>query len=71
MISWIFVLICILSGLGFVGNGFVIYFIVVKKWFYLLINVFIVFFVVVDFCVGFVILLFICVSKNILVYYSL
>ena len=63
MTSWIFVLTCILSGLGLAGNGFVIYFIAVKKRLHSSTNAFIVSLAVADFCVGFFTIPFTCVRK--------
>lgn len=71
MTSWIFVLTCILSGLGLVGNGFVIYLIAVKKRLHSSTNAFIVSLAVADFCVGFFTIPFTCVLKNTSAYHSL
>jgi len=71
MTSWIFALTCILSGLGLLGNGFVIYFIAVKKRLHSSTNAFIVSLAVADFCVGFFTIPFTCVRKNISGYHNL
>jgi len=70
MTSWIFALTCILSGLGLLGNGFVIYFIAVKKRLHSSTNAFIVSLAVADFCVGFFTIPFSYVRKDFSGYHS-
>ena len=70
MTSWIFVLTCVLSGLGLLGNGFVIYFIAVKKRLHSSTNAFIVSLAVADFFVGFFTIPFTSVRKNISGYHN-
>lgn len=64
MTSWIFVVTCILSSLGLLGNGFVIYFIAVRKRLHSSTNAFIASLAVADFCVGFFTIPFTCVRKD-------
>ena len=71
MNSWIFILTCILSGLGLLGNGFVIFFIAVKKRLHSSTNALIVSLAVADFCVGFFTVPFTCVRKNISGYHNI
>ena len=71
MTSWTFVLTCILSALGLLGNGLVIYFIAVKKRLHSSTNTFIASLAVADFCVGFFTIPFTCVRKEFSGYHSL